>query len=82
MHLISGIHSKLVFSSIQVRCLEPDYKARRKKRAGVWLNALPVSSLGKLLDSESFRVAIALTVGADINFVFLILAAEARADGQ
>ena len=29
------------------------------KESGAWLNALPVSSHGTLLDSESFRVAIA-----------------------
>ena len=34
--------------------------------SGAWLNALPVSSLGTLLDSESFRVAIAFRVGADV----------------
>ena len=33
---------------------------------GAWLNALPVSSLGTLLDSESYGVAIALRVGADV----------------
>ena len=37
-----------------------------QRESGAWLNALPVSSLGKLLDSESFRVAIALRVGADV----------------
>ena len=37
-----------------------------ERESGSWLNALPVSSLGTLLDSESFRVAIALRVGADV----------------
>ena len=37
-----------------------------KGERGAWLNALPVSSLGTLLDSESFRAAIALRVGADV----------------
>ena len=40
--------------------------ATAQKESGAWLNALPVSSLGTLLDSESFRVAIALRVGADV----------------
>ena len=40
--------------------------ATAQKECGAWLNALPVSSLGTLLDSESFRVAIALGVSADI----------------
>ena len=40
--------------------------ATTQKESGSWLNALPVPSLGTLLDSESFRIAIALRVGADI----------------
>ena len=40
--------------------------AMTQKETGAWLNALPVSSLGTLLDPESFRVAIALRVGADV----------------
>ena len=36
-----------------------------QKKSGAWLNALLVSSLGTLLDSNSFRVAIALRVGYD-----------------
>ena len=45
----------------QIRCLE-----RTESESGAWLNALPVSSLGTVLDSESFRVVIALRVGADV----------------
>lgn len=45
----------------RARCL-----AAAQKESGAWLNALPVPSLGTLLDSESFRIAIALRVGADI----------------
>ena len=40
--------------------------ATAQRESGAWLNALPVSSLGTLLDSESFRAAIALRVGADV----------------
>lgn len=40
--------------------------ATAQKESGAWLNALPVPSLGTLMDSESFRVAIALRVGADV----------------
>ena len=41
--------------------------AMAQKKSGAWLNALPVSSLGTLLDPESFRVVIALRVGADVG---------------
>ena len=40
--------------------------ATAQKENGAWLNALSVSSLGTLLDSESFRVAIALRTVADV----------------
>ena len=40
--------------------------ATEQKDRGAWLNALPVSSHGTLLDSESFRVVIALRGGADV----------------
>ena len=41
--------------------------AMAQKESGAWLNALPVSSLGTLLDPENFRVVIALRVGADVG---------------
>ena len=40
--------------------------ATAQKESGAWLIALPVSLLGTLVDPESFRVAIALRVGADV----------------
>ena len=40
--------------------------ATAQRESGAWLNTLPVSSLGTLLDSESFKVAIALRVDADV----------------
>ena len=40
--------------------------ATAQKESGAWFNALPVSSLGTLQDPESFRVVIALRVGAGV----------------
>ena len=40
--------------------------ATAQKESRAWLNALAVSSLGTLLDPESFRVVIALRVSADV----------------
>ena len=40
--------------------------AMAQRESGAWLNALLVSSLGTMQDSGSFRVAIALRVGADV----------------
>ena len=37
-----------------------------QRKSGAWLNALPVLSLGTLLDSKSFSVAIAFRVGDDV----------------
>ena len=42
------------------------FLATAQKESGAWLNALPVSSLVKLLDSESFNAATNLRVGADV----------------
>ena len=36
------------------------------KESGLWLQASPIPSLGTLLDSETFRIAVALRVGADV----------------
>ncbi|XP_074026320.1 uncharacterized protein [Leptinotarsa decemlineata] len=36
------------------------------KESGAWLNALPVASLGTLLDDESFRIAVGLRMGSSI----------------
>ena len=36
------------------------------RESGLWLHALPVPTLGTLLDSETFRIAIALRVGAEV----------------
>ena len=36
------------------------------RESGLWLHALPTPALGTLLDSESFRIAVALRVGAEV----------------
>ena len=41
--------------------------ASASRESGLWLHALPVPSLGTLLDAESFSIAIALRVGADVS---------------
>lgn len=40
--------------------------ALRSKYSGAWLNALPVASLGTLLDDDSFRVSVGLRLGTRI----------------
>ena len=36
------------------------------RESGLWLNALPSPALGTLLDSETFRISVALRVGAEV----------------
>ena len=38
--------------------------AAARRESGLWLHSLPSSALGTLPDSESFRIAVALRVGA------------------
>ena len=40
--------------------------AAAERESGLWLQVLPSASLGTLLDSETFRVAVALRVGAAV----------------
>ena len=54
--------------------------AKAQEESGAWLNALLVPSVGTLLDTERFRVAIAFRVGAELGLrsPFLLLR---RTDG-
>ena len=38
--------------------------------AGVWLNAVPIQSLGLKLDNESLRISVALRLGVDITMPY------------
>ena len=40
--------------------------AASSRESGLWLHAMPVPALGTLLDPESFRVAVALRIGANV----------------
>ena len=40
--------------------------AASSRESGLWLHALPVPSLGTLLEPETFRIAVALRVGANV----------------
>lgn len=40
--------------------------ASKTKESGAWLNAFPASSLGTLLDNQSFRIAISLRLGTPL----------------
>jgi hypothetical protein len=59
-------HSRTLFDSTTTI----EHKARllgvTGNKSGAWLNALPSPTLGTLLDNDSFRVAIALRIGAPI----------------
>ena len=61
--------------------LEEDHVSRARlldtalKESGTWPNALPVSSNGTLLDSESFRVVIALELALMFAFPIFVAAA-------
>ena len=62
--IVEKIWEKMLLEADQV--CRARLLATAQKESGAWLNALPVLLLGTLLDSESFRVAIALRVGADV----------------
>ena len=62
---------------MQIRCLEPDYWSWGRTRL---LNALHILLHVTLLDYESFRVAIAIRVGAD--FWIFCIAHTCRCGGR
>jgi hypothetical protein len=41
-------------------------KAAATKESGCWLNAIPIPSLGNLLDDSTLRISIALRLGAEV----------------
>ena len=47
--------------------------AKAKRESGRWLQALPTPTLGTLLDTETFRVAIDLRVGSDVCIPHVLL---------
>ena len=55
---------KLQTSSNQIHCAR--LLAAASPHSGAWLQALPSSNLGLLLDAESVRIAVALRLGAPI----------------
>ena len=55
---------KLQTSSNQIHCAR--LLAAASPHSGAWLQALPSSNLGLLLDEESVRIAVALRLGATI----------------
>lgn len=60
----------LVLKGLQESATNNESKARllavSSPESGAWLNALPVASLGTLLDNESFRIAIGLRLGSPV----------------
>ena len=49
-------------------------------KAGVWLNAIPVPSLGLKLDNESVRISVALRVGAKLSLAYKCMCGTAVDD--
>jgi hypothetical protein len=47
--------------------------AAQQKESGAWLNCLPSSSLGTLLDYSYFRIAVALRTGQRVRTSYLYL---------
>ena len=58
--------STLLVSFEDDACQKSRLLAASEKESGLWLSALPSSSLGLCLDNDSLRVAVALRIGAKI----------------
>lgn len=65
LELCSQQHSRLLEN-----CTNDSSKARmlanKSKESGAWLNAFPFSTLGTLLDNQSFRIVISLRLGIPV----------------
>ena len=48
--------------------------------AGVWLNAIPIPSLGLKLDDESLRICVALRLGSKLNLPYTCICGAAVED--
>jgi hypothetical protein len=62
--LVDHLHQEMISSAVL------EEKARllavSTKESGMWLNALPIPTLGNLLDNDALRVSIALRLGAKV----------------
>ncbi|KAJ6645497.1 hypothetical protein Bhyg_00703 [Pseudolycoriella hygida] len=56
--------SNLIVSFKDDACQKARILAASEKESGLWLGALPSSSLGLCLDNDSLRIAVALRIGA------------------
>jgi len=62
--LAEGIQSRLLESADQV--MKARITASACRESGLWLHALPVPTIGTLLEPETFRIALAMRVGAKV----------------
>ena len=67
---VAEVYSKFLIENAQDQFTRARLLAVTAPKAGVWLNAIPVPSLGLKLDNESLRISVALRLGAKLNLAY------------
>ena len=77
---VAELNFKILLNDAQSALTRARLLAVGAPQAGVWLNAIPIPSLGLKLDNESLRISVALRLGAKLNMSYTCICGAAVED--